>query len=132
MSDLSNYAENAIGNHVLRNTSMTSPAAVYLAMFTAVSDSEAASGTEVSTSGTAYARQAITFGAPTNGVFTNSAQLTYPQATAPWGTVTHFAVYDALTVGNAISSIKALGSSVIVGNTDQLIFDAAAISVTFA
>lgn len=66
MSDASNYLEDAIIDHVFRNTALTSPTTVYVALFTAVSDAEAGTGTEVS--GGAYARQAVTFAAPSNGV----------------------------------------------------------------
>jgi len=130
MSDLSNYAENAIGNHVLRNTSMTSPSVVYLGAFTAVSDAEAGSGTEVS--GGSYARVAVTFGAPSNGVFANSGAVTFLPATANWGTITHTAIFDAISGGNPISIIKALSSPVTINNTDQLIFDASTVTFTFA
>ncbi len=36
MSDMSNYLEDALANHVFRNTSLTSPTTVYVALFTAV------------------------------------------------------------------------------------------------
>ncbi len=132
MSDLSNYAENAVGNHLFRNTSLTSPAAVYLALFTAVTDAEAGTGTEVSTSGTAYARQAITFGAPANGVFTNSSTVTFPAATGNWGTVTHAAIMDAATGGNCISIIKALSASVAVNTPDVFEVTPGSLSFTLA
>jgi hypothetical protein len=127
MSDFSNYAENAVGNHLLRNTALTSPTLVYLALFTAVTDAEAGTGTEVS--GGSYARTAITFGAPTNGVFTNSAAVTFAAATGNWGTVSHCAVMDASTAGNAITIIKALSSSVAV-NTPN-VFEIASGQLSF-
>lgn len=130
MSDLSNYAENAVGNHLLRNVSLTSPAAVYLALFTAVTDAEAPTATEVT--GGSYARTAITFGAPTNGVFTNSAAVTFPAATGNWGTVTHAAVFDAASGGNAISAVKPLTASVAVNTPNVFEIAAGQLSVTFA
>jgi hypothetical protein len=42
-------------------------------------------GTEVS--GGSYARTAVTFGAPSDGVTTNSAAVEFPQATGSWGSV---------------------------------------------
>ena len=33
-------------------------------------------------------------------VASNTAILTYPAATASWGTITHFGIWDALTSGN--------------------------------
>jgi len=129
MSDLSNYAENAIINHVFRNSALTSPTTVYVALFTAVSDAEAGTGTEVT--GGSYARTAVTFGAPSNGVSTNST-VTFPTATASWGTVTHFAVFDAATSGNALTAIKALSASKAVGDGDTASFASAALSLTLA
>jgi len=96
---MSNYLENAIVNATLRNTSYTSPAAVYVALFT-TDPTDAGSGTEVS--GGSYARQAATFGAPSNGASTTSADISFPQATGSWGTVTHFGVYDASSSGNLL------------------------------
>ena len=34
----------------------------------------------------------------------NVNAITFPQASGAWGTVTHFAVYDALSAGNFIGS----------------------------
>lgn len=99
MSEMSNYSENALVNATLRNTAYTSPSAVYLALYTA-DPTDADSGTEVS--GTSYARQAITFGAPSNGVTTNSAAIEFPQAGGSWGTVTHVGIRDASTAGNLL------------------------------
>ena len=99
MSALSNYLENALINAVLRNTSYTSPAQVYLALHTA-DPTEAGTGTEVS--GGSYARQAITFGGPTDGSSSNTAAINFPVATADWGTITHFSIRDAATGGNSL------------------------------
>ena len=99
MSEMSNYLETALVNATLRNTSYTSPATVYAALFT-TDPTDAGSGTEVS--GGAYARTAITFGSPSNGVTTNSADVTFPTCTVAWGTVTHMGIYDASTSGNLL------------------------------
>ena len=97
MSEFSDYLENALINAVLRNTSYTSPATVYVALFTS-DPTDAGTGTELS--GNGYARTAVTFGSPSNGVTTNSADVTFPTATASWGTVSHIGIYDASTSGN--------------------------------
>jgi hypothetical protein len=99
MAEFSNYLENALINAVLRNTTYTSPATVYVSLYT-TDPTDADTGTEVS--GGSYARQAVTFGAPSNGVTTNSADVTFPTATASWGTVTHIGIHDALTSGNLL------------------------------
>ena len=68
MAEMSNYLENALINATLRNTSFTSPATVYVGLYTS-DPGEGNTGTEVS--GTSYARQSATFGSPSNGVSTN-------------------------------------------------------------
>lgn len=99
MAEMSNYLEDAVINAVLRNTSYTSPAAVYVGLYTS-DPGEGNTGTEVS--GGSYARTAVTFGAPSNGVSTNSASVTFPTATGTWGTVTHIGILDASTSGNLL------------------------------
>jgi len=99
MAEISNYLENALINGTLRATTFTAPAAVYVSLHTA-DPTDAGTGTEVS--GGSYARQAATFGAPSNGASTTTADITYPQATAGYGTVTHIGIFDALTTGNLL------------------------------
>ena len=99
MAEMSNYLEDALINATLRNTSYTSPTTVYLALYTS-DPTDADTGTEVS--GGSYARQAITFGAPSNGVTTNTAAIEFPQATGTWGTIGWIGIEDALTGGNLL------------------------------
>ena len=130
MSDFSNYAEGKIVEHALRNVAWTSPTTVYLALFTAVTDAEAGTGTEVSGGG--YARQAITFGAHSNGAVSNSAPVSFTASGANYGTVTHAAIFDASSAGNAISIIKALAVSRVVNDGDTLTFATGDIDFTVA
>ena len=101
MAEMSNYLEDALINATLRNTSYTSPTTVYVSLWTS-DPTDAASGTEVSTSGTSYARTSVTFGAPSNGASTNNADVTFPTATASWGTVGWIGINDASTGGNLL------------------------------
>ena len=96
---MSNYLENALINVTLRNTAFTAVATPYVALFTS-DPTDAGSGTEVS--GGSYARTAVTFGAPSNGVSTNSADVTFPTATGSWGTVGWIGIYDASASGNLL------------------------------
>jgi len=96
---MSNYLENALINGTLRATSYTAPTTVYVALYT-TDPTDADVGTEVT--GGSYARQSVTFAAPSNGVSTNSADITFPTATAAQGTVTHMGLRDALTAGNLL------------------------------
>jgi hypothetical protein len=124
------YAEAAILNVLLRATAFTTPAAVYVALFTAA-PGEAGGGTEVS--GTAYARQAVTFGAPTTSTTgsscANSADVTFPTAGSAWGTVTHFGIFDAASGGNLLY-YSSLTSSITIASGDPVKFNTGALVVT--
>jgi hypothetical protein len=99
MAEMSNYLENALINVTLRATAYTAPAAVYVGLYT-TDPTDANTGTEVS--GGSYARTAVTFGAPSNGVTTNSGAVTFPTATGTWGTVGWIGILDAATSGNLL------------------------------
>ena len=128
MSELSNYLENALVNATLRATTYTSPTTVYVALFT-TDPTDAGSGTEVS--GGAYARTAVTFAAPSNGVTTNSADVTFPTCTLAWGIVTHIGIYDALTSGNLLYHTP-LDASKTVDAADIFKISSGSLSVTLA
>ncbi|GIQ63723.1 hypothetical protein PACILC2_22910 [Paenibacillus cisolokensis] len=101
--NMSEYLCKAVLNEVLRNTNYTPPSTVYLALYTS-NPTAADTGTEVSGGG--YARQAVTFAAPTvvNGKQTvrNNAEVVFPVATADWGLITHAGIRDAATGGNLL------------------------------
>ena len=99
MAEMSNYLENALINVTLRATSYTAPTTVYVALYT-TDPTDADTGTEVT--GGSYARTSVTFAAPSNGVTTNSADVTFPTCTLAWGTVTHIGLRDASTSGNLL------------------------------
>ena len=126
MAEMSNYLENAVINAVLRNTSYTSPAAVYVGLYTS-DPGEGNTGTEVS--GGSYARTAVTFGAPSNGVSTNSASVTFPTATGTWGTVTHIGILDATTSGNLLCYTP-LDASKSIASGDVFTISTGNLSVT--
>jgi hypothetical protein len=99
MAEMSNFLEDALINATLRATTYTSVATVYVSLWTS-DPTDAGSGTEVS--GGSYARTAVTFAAPSNGVTTNDADVTFPTATASWGTVGWIGINDAATSGNLL------------------------------
>ena len=53
-------------------------------------------------SGGSYARQSVAFAAASNGTSATNATVTFPAASANWGTITHVAVMDAATAGNVL------------------------------
>ena len=127
---MSNFLENALINATLRNTTYTSVATVYVSLWTS-DPTDAGSGTEVSTSGTSYARTAVTFGAPSGGASTNSADVTFPTATASWGTVGWIGINDASTSGNLLYHTP-LDTSKTIDTGDIFKISSGNLSVTLA
>ena len=100
MGSKSDYLENKILDHVLGQASFTQPTP-YLALYT-TAPNDAGGGTEVS--GGSYARQAVaaSFGAASGGSSANTADISFPQATALWGEIEAFGLLDASGAGNLL------------------------------
>jgi hypothetical protein len=124
---LSNTFETHTLQYLFTTASVTRPTAWYVALFTS-NPAEDASGTEVSTSGTAYARQSATFTVSGNEA-TNSAAIEFPTATASYGTVTHIGVFDAASAGNLIA-YAALTTSKAIDTGDVLRLPANDLDIT--
>ena len=119
MSEFSNYLENALLNAVLRNTTYTSPTTCFVGLFTS----------DPTGTGGAYARISVSFNAPSNGVCTNSADVTFAQATNNWGTISHIGLHDAVTTGNLLFH-TILNSSKAIGTGDQFKISTGALTCT--
>jgi hypothetical protein len=128
MAEMSNFLENALINATLRNTTYTSPATVYVSLWTS-NPTDAGSGTEVS--GGSYARTSVTFGAPSDGASTNNADVTFPTATASWGTVGWIGINDAATSGNLLYH-TALDTAKTIDSGDIFKISTGNLSVTLA
>lgn len=115
---LSATFEQNLLKHLLGAGAMTMPAALFVALFTTSPTMPAGTG-GVEVTGGAYARQAITFGVTGSGpaVGNNSALVTFPTATAAWGTIVGAGLYDAATAGNLIDA-GPLTSSKTIGIGD--------------
>jgi hypothetical protein len=126
MAEFSNYLENKVLDHVLRNTSYTSPTTVYVGLFTS-DPTDAGSGTECT--GSAYARQTLSVTTASGGIVTSSADVTFPQATGSWGTISHLGILDALTSGNLLMHTP-LTTSKTIDNGDILKISSGNLTVT--
>lgn len=133
MTAISNYLENALLNHIFRNTAYTSPGtAVWVALYTtAQGDSD--SGTEVT--GGSYARVQVqgtgAWDAPSNGAIANTSDITFPTASASWGTVVSVGIKDD-SVSGELLYYGNLTSSKAVGNGDTFKFNAGDLDITLA
>lgn len=117
----SNFLETVLLNHVLRNIPYTPPATVYLALFTTIPAEDGTGGVEVS--GGSYARQSVAFNPPVLNQVVNAGDVTFPTATAAWGTITSFALMDAASGGNYLY-IANLTAPRTVGISDVIKFPA--------
>jgi|SRR6185295_4353653 len=104
MGSKSDYLENKILDHVLGGGDFTRPATVYIALYTAT-PSDAGGGTEVT--GGSYARKSVTnnatnFPASSGGAKSNGVEIAFVQASADWGTVVAFGIWDDPTAGNLL------------------------------
>lgn len=135
----SDYLEKKILDYLLGNVTDFRSATVYIALSTAAY-SDAATGsamTEVSASGTAYARVAVTNDATNWPASTGTspatkasgAAFTFPAATASWGTVQSFYIVDASSAGNVLYGGD-LTASKAIGSGDTATFASGAITIT--
>jgi len=100
----SDFLELEVLDHVLGNLAYTAPANVYVALYTA-DPSDAGGGTEC-TDGS-YARATVVnnytnWPNASSGAKANGTEITFTEATASWGTVCAFGIFDNLTVGNLL------------------------------
>ena len=121
----SSYVDNKLIDHLLGSGTYTKPSALYVALFVG---NPASGGTEVTTSGSAYARQSAAFTISTNSA-SNTAAIEYPTATSAWGTIDYIAIYDASSGGNQLVS-AALSSAKTIASGDVLRIPASNLSVT--
>ncbi|UOF82873.1 putative minor tail protein [Caudoviricetes sp.] len=129
MSSFSDYTENLVLNYLLTANSVTRPTAWYVGLFTAA-PSDTGGGTEVS--GNGYARKATgTMSvAGTATTATNAAAIEFsPASGGNWGTLTHAAVFDALTGGNMLAWAP-LTTSRTINDGDVFRIPASSLTVT--
>jgi hypothetical protein len=128
LANASDYLEDKVINITLRGQAWTTITTVYVALYTA-NPTDANTGTEVS--GGSYVRMASTWNAPSNGLSTNTTDITFPVATAGWGTITHMGILDASSGGNLLYH-GAITSPITLLSGQQAKFLAGDLSVTAA
>jgi hypothetical protein len=131
MAGKSDYLENKVLDLLLGAVSYTVPTTVYIGLYTAA-PTDAGGGTEVS--GGSYARVAVTnnttnFPTATGGSKSNGTSITFPTATADWGTVVAVGIFDASTGGNLLFWAN-LTTSKVVQNGDTAQFASGSLTFT--
>ena len=101
MAEMSDYLEVALLNATLNGTAFTAVNDPYVSLHTA-DPTDAGTGTEVS--GGSYARTTASFATAsgTSGLVATDADVTFPTATATWGTVGWIGLWDAASGGNML------------------------------
>jgi len=122
------YAEKKALDAVFNDAERTYKMALYT-----VTPTETTSGTEVSTEGTGYSRQTISFGAATgSGItpskVTNDIMVTFGPASSNWGTVTGMAIFDDLGHMLVYGTLEA-SQTVATGNKVEFAVGAVEISL---
>ena len=118
MGSLSDYAELELLDHVF-NAAYSSVATVYIGLSTADPLDDASGLAEPV--GNNYAREAITFGAAASRRVTQSGAVTFNLASGPWGTLSHWALFDTDTGGQMLAhGSLAASKSVVAGNTPSI------------
>jgi hypothetical protein len=129
MGSFANYWENEILDHLFGKGSYTPPT-IYVGLSTSDPVDDASGLAEPS--GNGYAR-AATAGADWNtasgGTIDNANEITFPQASGSWGTLTHFALFDAASGGNMLAH-GSLGVSKSISNGDTAKFAAGDLDIS--
>jgi hypothetical protein len=137
-SGKSAYLRNAVLNHVLGATVYTPPTTVYIALSTAPW-SATATGTTIAASepvAGGYSRVALannttTWPTTATGVKTNGVPVTFPSASANWGTIVSFYVVDASTAGNTLyGGDLYTARSVLAGDADRFVAEQLTVTET--
>lgn len=116
-----NYLELEILDHVFGTGSLdySSPTVIAVALST-MDPTEDGSGIGEPVGG-AYARVATSnpdWDTAAGGSLTNATDITWAEATATWGTITHFAMYDQMSAGNFLAySTVSVAKQVTNGDT---------------
>lgn len=131
---LSDYAENALLEHLLSKTAFTMPANIYAALVTVTPTDSMTGATITECTYTGYARKEILatdLNAASGGVITNANDIVFADCTAGSSTVVGVVIVDSATTGagNALAWSDLTSHVIDVGNTPPTI-DAGALSIT--
>jgi hypothetical protein len=139
MTAMSNYMENKLINHIVRDTAWTAPSVVYVGLVGLYDAAELEAGTITKEiSGNAYARVSVkgdakwTGGSATNGLTDNVDAIEFVTAAGgDWEHVSGLFLSNASTAGDVIL-YGALTSVKFVEDGDQFVIAAGDLDITFA
>lgn len=129
MGSFSDYWENKILDHIFGKGSYTPPT-IYVGL--SIADPTDAGSGLAEPGGSGYSRvqtSASDWNAASNGSLDNTGNITFAQASGNWGTITHFALFDAATAGNMLAH-GALSQSKSISESDTARFEAGDLQIS--
>jgi len=129
MGSFADYWENKILDHLFGKGSYTAPT-IYVGLSTADPTDDSSGLSEPS--GGSYARVSTVPGdwnVASGGATGNANDITFPEATGNWGTITHFALFDAESAGDMLAH-GTLSVSKTISSGDTVKFSAGDLDVT--
>ena len=130
IGSFSNFLEIEVLDHIFGKEAYTPPTHIFIALSTA--DPGDSGGTISEPSGGSYARKSTDpadWDAAVSGALDNANAITFVEATASWGSITHFALFDALSSGNMLAH-GALTTGKTIDNGDTASFAAGDLDVS--
>jgi hypothetical protein len=127
---ISDYLSNASLDHIFKNTAYDTTTSLYVALKNGDPTDDNSGGTEPSSG--AYARVNHTVWTAASGVTAaseNTGAITFPQASAGWGTVDYFFIMDEAASGNMLI-YGVLDNSRNIGLNDTPSFASGALDIT--
>lgn len=132
MGGLSNYSEDNVVNALVHHVNMPAASTTVYVAAHAGDPSDDGSTNEVAISG--YARIAVTaatgFTASSSGSSHNVNEVLFADATADWGDIDHWSIWDAATTGHCLLISSVFATPVTVNAADALRFAAGTIVIT--
>lgn len=134
MAGFSTHIQQELLDHLMTVGSYDGPSAIYVALFTAAPSDTAGSGTECA--GTNYTRIAhagwTAADASSPSGVSNTATVSFPTpgSTTAWGTITHFALFDAATGTANMLAWATLTTAKIISENDTVLFDTGDLTIT--
>lgn len=133
-SGFSDYFEEKVLGYLFGNVAYSLPATYYVGLWTATLSDASTGSTAGEPSGGSYARVSVSnntsnFDAVSGGATANTNLLTFPMASASWGTITYVGICDASTAGNLIAYAE-LGTPISVAQYDTVIFKPGDLDIT--
>lgn len=132
MAEMSNYMKQAIADYFFRPSAGAPlrPTLHLMSLWSAITDSDAGTGTELVGSG--YTRAGATWGTISlpGGVIATNFTAVFPTATVNWVTATHYGIHDQ--GGNLMQSLTALTTPQTVLAGQHAEATAGALTLTFS